>query len=282
MYKAIASVGTLLLKLGEFTSDKSREEPVLTEENGDNSPKLSEHNDFSKQRKCSPKSPRLLKISGKLNDFNIGRMFVQDPDNVSCASDSSSGRLRDALADAAASIGSPSTSHDGSANGDDFIRVGSEEGLSSPEIIELEDDSKGVVTNEISQCLPRTSERYTTTSYSINESGDVDETTLKPEKRPETADESPLKSHEGTSAISEERGQSSKVDPKGTIERRPSGAVDPSWLITFEQFLASILTEPLLVQYFEEETDIEDVINTVKTEGVRNFVKDPRRSFSVE
>jgi hypothetical protein len=64
--------------------------------------------------------------------------------------------------------------------------------------------------------------------------------------------------------------------------RRSSGNVDPHWAITFEQFLASVLTEPLLVEYFEEETNIEEIINTVKTEGVRDFVRDPRRSISVQ
>ena len=295
MYKAIASVGTLLLNLGELTSDNPRHEPDLTEST-ERSPKLSD---------CSPMSSYSSEIPEKLEGINSGGAPGQGCDSTSNVSDTScpQARLYEALADAAASIGSSSTSRDGSPTEDDYVRVGSEEGLSSPELIELDEESAaaghtagtsgeftetsedlteayGKFTNAFEK-LRETPETFPESSGRPNGSGDNEDLeNLKTARKAEC--EIPLKSNEETAGSIDDTAQSGRLEPRLTQKRRSSGAVDSSWLITFEQFLASVLTEPLLVQYFEEETDIEDVINTVKTEGVRNFVRDPRRSLIVE
>lgn len=55
----------------------------------------------------------------------------------------------------------------------------------------------------------------------------------------------------------------SSRDSSDTVnkEKKPSGAeVDSAWSISFEQYLASMLTEPALVKYFEQRVDLTPVI----------------------
>ena len=43
------------------------------------------------------------------------------------------------------------------------------------------------------------------------------------------------------------------------------GGADFDWCVTFEQVLASMLTEPILVDFFEEKTDLTDAMNAFRT-----------------
>lgn len=49
-------------------------------------------------------------------------------------------------------------------------------------------------------------------------------------------------------------------------ERRRGSALDADWSITFEQVLASLLTEPPLVDYFEKKRDIQSKMATCKAQ----------------
>ena len=60
-------------------------------------------------------------------------------------------------------------------------------------------------------------------------------------------------------------------EPLESNERPASGMLDLDWSICFEQFLASMLTEPYLVHYFEETVDVVQRLKKMKTEGMGSF-----------
>lgn len=51
-------------------------------------------------------------------------------------------------------------------------------------------------------------------------------------------------------------------------DQRPGSTLDVDWSITFEQVLASLLTEPALVEYFERKTDIRAKMAACKAQRV--------------
>ena len=296
MYKAIASVGTLLLNLGEL----SAEIPETNLENP-STPVLANSSNRTKPVNCSGNSSSDMKDTS-----NFGEGLDQGSNNGSPLSDTGSAqrRLCEALADAAADCAPGSD--EGNTNDEEFIRVGSDDSLlSSPEVIDLDDETR--CNTEISSktknpdqttsdCdLAKVSEAFTKnhegcTKASDHDTKDSDHGTKDSDLSTKVSSHSTKDSEDITEAAENPRNHqeiladSSECVGKGEqpTRRRSSGNVDPYWCITFEQFLASVLTEPLLVEYFEEQTNIEEVINTVKTEGVRDFVRDPRRSISVE
>ena len=290
MYKSIATVGTLLLNLGELSVEKPEtslenlSKPVV--ENSSNlskpvvetSPNLSSPIADSSSNQTEPVNYSGNSLSNQKD--NIGDCLDQHSNNGSPLSDTGSAqrRLCEALADAAADC-SPG-SDEGNTNDDEFIRVGSEDSLlSSPEVIDLEDDSRCNIEVSPKRLLSENYDQTTSGSdlvtkvsdHSTKDSENVTENEINHENQKEIVADS-----------SECAGNKDVCEGEQTTRKRSSGNVDPYWCITFEQFLASVLTEPLLVEYFEEQTNIEEIINTVKTEGVRDFVRDPRRSLSVE
>lgn len=52
------------------------------------------------------------------------------------------------------------------------------------------------------------------------------------------------------------------------IEQRQGSVLDADWSITFEQVLASLLTEPPLVDYFERKRDIQSKVEACKAQRV--------------
>lgn len=54
----------------------------------------------------------------------------------------------------------------------------------------------------------------------------------------------------------------------GGTERRQGSVLDADWSITFEQVLASLLTEPPLVDYFERKQDIQSRVEACKAQRV--------------
>uniref|UniRef100_A0A674PEX8 TBC1 domain family member 9B n=1 Tax=Takifugu rubripes TaxID=31033 RepID=A0A674PEX8_TAKRU len=54
----------------------------------------------------------------------------------------------------------------------------------------------------------------------------------------------------------------------GGIEQRQGSVLDADWSITFEQVLASLLTEPPLVDYFERKRDIQSKVEACKAQRV--------------
>lgn len=293
LYKAIASVGTLLLNLGELSAPDTRFENSsnLCNSTVDNPSTLSKPVGDNSSNRPEP----VHSMSNHLDSSNSShRLLGQSPSSGSPLSDSGSvqRRLCEALADAATDC-SPG-SRERNANDDEFIRVGSEDSLlSSPEVIDLDDEAKLNVQIDSDRMLSATSEKTTissdrapcdsetfTNGHEVSDHSAKDSETL-------TKTVENLTDHEcekdGSSSFERVgNGTRDVKESEETERRRSTGNVDPYWCITFEQFLASVLTEPLLVEYFEEQTNIEEIINTVKTEGVRDFVRNPRRSLSVE
>lgn len=52
----------------------------------------------------------------------------------------------------------------------------------------------------------------------------------------------------------------------GGMEHRQGSVLDADWSITFEQVLASLLTEPPLVDYFERKRDIQSKVEVCKAQ----------------
>ena len=67
------------------------------------------------------------------------------------------------------------------------------------------------------------------------------------------------------------RHSSGLSDVDQSNERPSSGALDVDWSICFEQFLASMSTEPYLVHYFDETVDVVQRLKKMKTEGIGSF-----------
>merc|ERR1712025_1143893 len=53
------------------------------------------------------------------------------------------------------------------------------------------------------------------------------------------------------------------------IEEKVCKTHDNNWSITFEQFLASILTEPALVEHFSVKTDLKEALKEYSSSGVK-------------
>lgn len=54
----------------------------------------------------------------------------------------------------------------------------------------------------------------------------------------------------------------------GGTEQRQGSVLDADWSVTFEQVLASLLTEPPLVDYFERKRDIQSNVEACKAQRV--------------
>ena len=281
MYKAIASVGTLLLNLGELSAQIPDTSSGLCKPAADNPPIPVEDDSSNRTEpvKCSVDS-----VSNPIDCPNLSdRLLDKGSSDGSPLSDASSAqrRLCEALADAATDSSPGSNEHN--ANDDEFVRVGSEDSLlSTPEVIDLDDEAKCNVEIDSNRILLDNPEKTTTSPDRL--ANDSDHSTEDSEKVTKTAENADGEGEKIEGNSCESVGNKTKdVEESGALaRRRSSGNVDPHWCITFEQFLASVLTETLLVEYFEEQTNIEEIINTIKTEGVRDFVRNPRRSLSVE
>lgn len=55
-------------------------------------------------------------------------------------------------------------------------------------------------------------------------------------------------------------------DASGGTEQRQGSVLDADWSVTFEQVLASLLTEPPLVDYFERKQDIRSKVEACKAQ----------------
>ncbi|KAK3713993.1 hypothetical protein QZH41_018780 [Actinostola sp. cb2023] len=217
MYQAIATVGNILLKLGEFGTEYAASAPIgLSEDNIANS--------YDSEK--SSEGPIL-------------------PEGVTTSSDlASSTLLKEVLADAARSSESSLSSPVRSTSGDDFVLVPSDDGFSSPEHIEL--DRIGVAETLTSL--------YVKLENTDLVSPDMNATVEDPEK-------SPRKLNTPTAELDESEGDGDLDD----LDERPSSAMfDSDWSISFEQFLASMLTEPYLVHYFEQQIDVLDRLKRFK------------------
>ncbi|KAL3842336.1 hypothetical protein ACJMK2_020364 [Sinanodonta woodiana] len=76
--------------------------------------------------------------------------------------------------------------------------------------------------------------------------------------------------HSDKSADAKQLHSESEASVTGTQGSSSPSLPDTDWSITFEQFLASMLTEPALVTYFETVTDVTQSVNTLRNRRLRS------------
>ena len=268
MYQSIASVGNMLLKLGEFARDLDT-----------NGIKAAEH--MSK----TDDSDRFM------DPLHVAEFESSTLDSVDLSAGvsevtvstqlGSSSLVKEALIDAARSYESSLSSPVRSSNGEDFILVESDEELSSAEQVPSEpsttQDTLHEVLNKLNFSEPSSpknhSEISTVFGNRTSNPGDLN---------------SPLPLNRDVQSTNKQSTQADDIPSLGTEQLVPnefssgilnmdqsegpsSGALDFDWSISFEQFLASMLTEPYLVHYFEETIDVSQRLKQMKTEGVGSF-----------
>ncbi|PFX30248.1 TBC1 domain family member 9 [Stylophora pistillata] len=293
MYQAIASVGNILLKLGEFGG------------------KLDTSGDKTTDQRS--KSDDLDRFMDPLHvaDFETSTSNAEDalntPGEITVTSELESSTLvKEELIDAARSSESSLSSPVRSAAGDDFILVGSDEGFSTPEAVTCEEndtqDTLDEVYNKLSHGDPLSTGEN---SNQIRNSNEKDFKGLLVVTQGQYSSESTFDERKGLSNVSSSSGtsignQSHHRHASGTFdmdessdrplsgvldtdqsnERLSPGAVDLDWSICFEQFLASMSTEPYLVHYFDETVDVIQRLKKMKTEGIGSFINASRTNLN--
>lgn len=293
MYQAIASVGNILLKLGEFGGKLDTSGDKTTDQR-------SESDDLD--RFMDP-----LHVA----DFETSTSNTEDalntPGEITVTSELESSTLvKEELIDAARSSESSLSSPVRSAAGDDFILVGSDEGFSTPEAVTCEEndtqDTLDEVYNKLSHGDPLSTGEN---SNQIRNSNEKDFKGLLVVTQGQYSSESTFDERKGLSNVSSSSGtsignQSHHRHASGTFdmdessdrplsgvlgtdqsnERLSPGAVDLDWSICFEQFLASMSTEPYLVHYFDETVDVIQRLKKMKTEGIGSFINASRTNLN--
>lgn len=279
MYQAIASVGNMLLKLGEFGGELDTNVEITTGQQS----KGVDLDQFMDPLHVA----ELESSSASTVDLLTG------PSEVTVTSElESSTLMKEALMDAARSSESSLSSPVRSSTGDDFVLVGSDEGFSTPEPVVCEtntQDTLDKVYNKLSLGDPLlAAESKTVDQKDYNSRLLVVKQGQQPSeglnKRNNQSNEGPssgtfhtTQSHvrhsSGSSDIdqSNDRLPSRALDTDQSNERPSSGALDLDWSICFEQFLASMSTEPYLVHYFDETVDVIQRLKKMKTEGIGSF-----------
>lgn len=272
MYQAIAAVGNILLKLGEFGEEYGATTPVDI-----NTPKnVANGSDFEKSSESTSlpegvtTSSELASSSGLLKDSNIVDSYDSEkssesaslPEGVTTSSElTSSALLKEVLADAAQSSESSLSSPVRSTTGDDYVLVQNDDGFSSPENLDVD---RNEVSENLSNLYLRL-ENTKITSASAN-------TTLENLGNASTSGYNvSIPGLGDVSGVFEPEVGSSDTELQDIDGRESPGLIDSHWSISFEQFLASMLTEPYLVNYFEQQIDVLDRLKRLKTEGINSF-----------
>lgn len=282
MYQAIASVGNMLLKLGEFGGELDTNVEISTSQQS----KSEDLDQFMDPLHVAElESPSLASTV----DLLTGTSEVTITSELE-----SSTLLKEALMDAARSSESSLSSPVRSSTGEDFVLVGSDEGFSTPEpVCETKtQDTLDEVYNKLSlgdplSFIDTAAESKTFNQKDYNSHLLVVKQGQQPTgftKRSSQSNEGPssgvlhtTQSHvrhsSGSSEVdqSNDRPSSTALDTDQSNERPSSGAVDLDWSICFEQFLASMSTEPYLVHYFDETVDVIQRLKKMKTEGIGSF-----------
>ena len=208
--------------------------------------------------------PRIRKTSRDVT--NIPESITSTSEGVTISSElETSTLLKEALLEAArseSSIGSPVQS----STGEDFILVASDDGFSTPEAVGEYGENAEDTLQKVFHKL------HVESAYAGQCSADKRANSVTRRRR--DSDIKEANSSEFPTAFEglSSEGCSSTPRSEGNKSKRPSsGALDPSWSISFEQFLASMLTEPYLVYYFEDTVDITERLKKIKTEGLGSF-----------
>lgn len=283
MYQAIASVGNMLLKLGEFGGELD----TCVENNTGQQLRSDGLDQF-----IDPLHVAELECSSLASTVDL----LTGTSEVTITSElESSTLLKEALLDAARSSESSLSSPVRSSTGEDFVLVGSDEGFSTPEpVCETKtQDTLDEVYNKLSLGDPLSFVDASAESKTVNQKDhnshflvvkQAHQPTEGLNKRSSQSNEGPssgvfhtTQSHvrhsSGSSDVdqSNDRHSSRALDTDQSNERPSSGALDVDWSICFEQFLASMSTEPYLVHYFDETVDVVQRLKKMKTEGIGSF-----------
>ena len=280
MYQSIASVGNMLLKLGEFGGELETSGEKTADQKTES---------VAMDRFMDPLHVAQLESSPS-NSVNLA---VQ-PNEVTVTSELGCPQLvKEALMDAARSSESSLSSPVRSSNGEDFVLVGSDDGFSTPEQVpsngESTLDTLGEVYNKLT--LGNTVSSPGSVSKATNaadirttHSTDLNSRSLVEKQGDQSQGNLTTQSHDKRSSCTfrmdqSVEGPSSRTlgvdqsidEPLESNERPASGVLNLDWSICFEQFLASMLTEPYLVHYFEETVDVVQRLKKMKTEGMGSF-----------
>lgn len=275
MYQSIASVGNMLLKLGEF----AKEMDTNVEKTDDQQTKgiMDPLHAAELESSTSDSADLLAGASGVTVSTQLG----------------SSSLVKEALIDAAKSSESSLSSPVRSSNGEDFILVESDGEFSTPEKVPSETNTTHDTLHEVYNKLNLSDQssffgQSGVSSFFENRTSNREDLHLPlriPKQDDHLIDDLTNQSSDSPSAGTEHFSQSSNEFASGIlhmdqpIERPPSGALDLEWSICFEQFLASMLTEPYLVHYFEETIDVSQRLKQMKTEGLGSFRNPSRTSL---
>lgn len=281
MYQAIASVGNMLLKLGEFGGELDTNVEITTGQQS----KREDLDQF-----MDPLHVAELESSSLASTVDL----LTGTSEVTITSElESSTLLKEALMDAARSSESSLSSPVRSSTGEDFVLVGSDEGFSTPEpVCETKtQDTLDEVYNKLSLGDPLSFVDASAESKTVNQKDYNSHLLVVKQghqptglnKRSSQSNEGPssgvlhrTQSHVRSSGSSDvdqsnDRPSSRALDSDQPNERPSSGALDLDWSICFEQFLASMSTEPYLVHYFDETVDVIQRLKKMKTEGIGSF-----------
>ena len=280
MYQSIAMVGNVLLKLGEFGDELPENHPTPTEYTA-NEP--AEHlrqvttkpEGYANNPEYEPKigtfTSRGTSNSEEIANANVPR----EPKNISDVSPNASdgvtivseletsALMKEALLEAArseSSVGSPVQS----STGEDFVLVASDDGLSTPEAVgEYQDNAEDTLQKVFHRLHVESS--FAGQRSATRRRSDPDQR----DRGPAVSASWEAGNPEVLLTFEDNRPNSGENSEKAS--RPSSGALDPSWSISFEQFLASMLTEPFLVYYFEDTVDVIERLKKIKTEGLGSF-----------
>ena len=292
MYQAIASVGNILLKLGEFGGELNT--------SGDKTTGQQSKSDDLDQFMDPPHVAEFETSTSNTEDV------LSTPSEITVTSELESSTLvKEELIDAARSSESSLSSPVRSAAGDDFILVGSDEGFSTPEAVTCEEnntqDTLHEVYNKLSHSDPLSTGENSNQSRNSNDKDFKELLVVKEGHYPESIfDERKGPSNDSSSSgtaignqslhrhssgtldtdESNDRPLSGALDTDQSNDRLSPGAIDLHWSICFEQLLASMSTEPYLVHYFDESVDVVQRLKKMKTEGIGSFVNASRTNLN--
>ena len=270
LYQAVARAGTLLLQIGDASCQENQEYVSSSVEWPVNEPRDSK----AVQRNSSDK---LLNTSGSVkssgetsltkNALSSGETEKAGGSDTSASDNVTPEELElnvavrgmtlaEALADAQRSLSS-SPGHTESVKSEDYVYVDDSQGSEpriSPEASQAnlgsaELEAVGSSYKEVASCLEESSEiphpYIGTESASIKCAADS-----------ENAAETEL-----------------KYEVKPSSDRIPSNVTaQKNWIICFRQFVACVLSEPCLVEFFEQPYNLDEALGKAVAEGMRRSI----------
>lgn len=74
--------------------------------------------------------------------------------------------------------------------------------------------------------------------------------------------------------------RATRVEPLPSHASGDVGAINENWCIGYRQFIACVLSEPLLVEFFEQTYDLRDALQKAASEGMHGSSRSPDDSFN--